>query len=165
MIEEGVDNSLWAAVVSTERHLIEDQAQFNKLGSTRTRIISLALASADSWNRTAALHFLQSFTSDIPQLMPELLRLSISNRWASYARETIASASPSTVRPVLETTIWPLLEDADADTYQRLTEVVARVEAWSILGRIINIGLNTSDTSIAEVCDELEQRYGGFLKN
>lgn len=129
---------LWRSLVDAERAVRARRAEVHGLGpAARTEVLSNALASESNWDRTSALVFLRSFPEDVPVLLPAILDLAISTRWAPYAREAIAAAPRGEVIHALRSEIPPRLPRSDADAYRRLAEVLVAVAAWDTLADLI----------------------------
>jgi len=151
---------LWHALVDAERSVRGRRAEIYGLGAAaRTEILSSALTSASNWDRASALTFLRSFPEDVPALLPEILNLAMSHRWASEAREAVAAGPRNDVIDRLRSQITSRLPGSDADDYRRLAEVLVRVEAWDLLAELIRSALDHAEEDFTEIASDFSSVY------
>ncbi|HUB42648.1 MAG TPA: hypothetical protein VMA72_27660 [Streptosporangiaceae bacterium] len=94
------DQDLWDALVEAERRHRQRRADFYQNAQDPTRILTTALA-GPAWQAATALEFLRVFSRDGTGLLPQLVELSLSQKWALAARQAIASIPRDLLWPAL----------------------------------------------------------------
>jgi hypothetical protein len=153
------DSDLWQAFVEAKRELHRRQAEFYQNARDRPMVLKAALA-AGAWHQRTALDFLAALSADGLALLPELVELSTSHRWALDARQAIARIPRDRLLPLLEPLILDRLDSADDDEYRRFAELLAHIEAWELLGRLAARGLASNDPDTREVAQDFTESYG-----
>jgi hypothetical protein len=101
------DRELWDALVEAEREDAQRRADFYQNAQGRTGILTSALR-GKPWQQATALGFLRDFSSDGPELVPQLVELALSpplgpGRAAGHrpypARPALAGPHPGYRRP------------------------------------------------------------------
>lgn len=154
------DHTLWETVVAAERELAGCRADFYQHANSRLEILAEAL-NGSGWDRAAAMNFLAVLgLHDTLELLPQLVELALSHRWAGRARQAIGSARRDRLIPALEEIVLPRLGSADWDEYRRLAELLAHVEAWDILRQLTQRALTSDDLDTREVGEDFTTQYG-----
>jgi hypothetical protein len=160
-LSETDDHGLWAAVVAAQTELAARRADFHQHARSPGPILAQALSGPPS-EQAAALRFLavSRYLSDHLELLPALIELALSHRWAAYARQAIGAARRDHLIPAMRQLVLPLLENADCDDYRRLAELLAHVQAWELLGELIRRALTSADADMREVGEDFTSSYG-----
>jgi hypothetical protein len=155
------DHALWMAVVAAQKELAARRADFHQHARSPGSVLSDALHGSN-WEQSAALRFLAAFgyLSDHMELLPRLVEMAQSHRWAGYARQAIGAARRDRLIPAIGRLVPPLLETADCDGYRRLAELLAHIRAWDLLGELSRRALASADPDIREVGEDLTSSYG-----
>ncbi|MFV5998755.1 hypothetical protein ACNPQM_42110 [Streptomyces sp. NPDC056231] len=155
------DHDLWQAFVEAKREMHRCQAEFYQHAHDRPKVLKAALAGgAGAWDQGAALDFLAALSADGPALLPELVGWSTSHDWALAARQAIVQIPRDQLLPLLEPLIMDQLDSADDDEYRRFAELLAHIEAWELLGRLVARALTTDNPHIREVAVDFTESYG-----
>ncbi|GAA4618540.1 hypothetical protein GCM10023195_83400 [Actinoallomurus liliacearum] len=155
------DQDLWDAVVAAEKELVRRRADFYRNAKGRSEVVKAAL-SGDAWQQGSALGFLDSLSEDAPDVLPQLVGLSMSHRWALQARRVVHRIPPDRLWPMLTPMVSGLLKTADADDHLRLAELLAHVGAWPLLRQLADRAVTHDDPEIREVAEDVTRRYGRF---
>jgi hypothetical protein len=155
------DQALWAAVVAAQTELAACRAAFYQHARSPGLVLAHALSGPGS-ERAAALRFLAAsgYVSDHLELLPALIDMAQSHRWAGYARHAIAATCRDRLLPALQQLIPPLLETADYDDYRRLAELLAHVQAWQLLADLTQRALASTDPDMREVGEDFTSSHG-----
>ncbi|MFB6839887.1 hypothetical protein [Streptomyces sp. NPDC056361] len=155
------DDELWQAVVEAKREMHRRQADFHHKAGSRPDILKAALAAGSGpWQRGAALDFLTELSDDVPALLGDLVGLCLSHGWALAARQAIDSIPHDELLPLLEPLVMERLGSADDDEYRRLAELLAHVQAWELLSRLVGRALDTDDPDTHEVAEDFTEWHG-----
>jgi hypothetical protein len=160
-VNETEDHTLWMAVVAAQTELAARRADFHQHARSPASILAGAL-NGPAREQAAALRFLADFgyVGDHIELLPKLIELAQSHRWAGYARQAIGAARRDRLLPALQQLVPPLLDTADCDDYRRLAELLAHVKAWEILGELTRRVLASADPDMREVGEDFTSSYG-----
>ncbi|MET8537005.1 hypothetical protein ABZV67_35675 [Streptomyces sp. NPDC005065] len=155
------DNDLWQSFVEAKREMHRRQAEFYQHAQDRSEVLKAALAAgAGAWDQGAAFDFLAALSADGPALLPELVGWSTSHKWALAARQAIDRIPRDQLLHLLEPLILDRLDSADGDDYQRFAELLAHVEAWELLGRLVARALTIDDPHTHQVAEDFTELYG-----
>jgi hypothetical protein len=155
------DSDLWQAFVEAKREMYRRQAEFYQNAGDRPEILKAALAAgAGAWHQRTALDFLAVLWDDGLSLLPELVELSTSHRWALAARQAIDRIPRDRLLPSLEPLILDRLDSADYDEYRRFAQLLAHVAAWELLGQLAARGLASNDPDTREAAQDFTKAYG-----
>jgi hypothetical protein len=155
------DQDLWAAVVQAERELARRRADFYQYAQDQTTILAQALRGR-GWDTSAALWFLREFYDGTPALLQPLVGAALSDRSALWARQAIARVSSDRLFPQLERIVLARLDSADDLDYRRLAELLAHVQAWTILHKLVLRALASDDDDTREVGEDFTASYGAW---
>jgi hypothetical protein len=160
-VNQSSDHELWAAVVHAQADLAARRADFHQHASLPGPVLSQALHGSNR-EKSAALQFLATFgyLSDHMELLPELVEMAQSHRWAGYARHAIGAARSDQIIPALRQLLPAVLQTADYDSYRRLAELLSHIRAWHLLGELCQRALASDDTDIREVGEDFTSSYG-----
>lgn len=160
-MNETEDHDLWMAVVAAQAELAARRADFHQHARSPATILAGAL-NGPSREQAAALRFLAAsgYLSDHMELLPKLIELAQSHRWAGYARQAIGAARRDRLIPAIQQLVPPLLDTADWDAYRRLAELLAHTEAWQSLGELTRRALSSADPDTREVGEDFTTSYG-----
>jgi hypothetical protein len=122
------DRELWNALVEAKREYNRRQADFYQNAQDRTRILKSALT-GEPWQQATALSFLRAFAPDHADLLPQLVNLSLSHRWALAAQQAIDCIPRGRLWPALTPIIDVQLQTTDPDDLRRLAELLAHIQA------------------------------------
>jgi hypothetical protein len=153
------DRELWVAVVTAERELARCRGEFYQHARSRPQVLGAALR-GQNWEVAAALHFLSMLPADSLELLPQMVQLALSDRWALYARRAIDRAPRDRLHPALNDIILPRLSSADEDEYRRFAELLSHVEAWDLLPQLTQRALASDDPYTREVAEDFIEWYG-----
>lgn len=108
----------------------------------------------------AARRELHQFPQDTLALLPELVDLAVSDRTHGWACEAIGHLRPEALIPALEPIIADHLDRrGDLYEYQCLSSLLGRIQAWDLLGGLVERALRSEDPEILEAGRSLESRY------
>jgi len=155
------DRDLWMAVVAAQAELSARRAAFHQHARSPATVLAGAL-NGPAGEQAAALRFLAAsgYLSDHMELLPALLGLAQSHRWAGYARQAISAARRDRLIPAIEELVPPLLDTADYDACRRLAELLARIGAWQSLAELTRRALSSADPDTREVGEDFTASYG-----
>jgi hypothetical protein len=155
------DQVLWAAVVAAQAELAARRADFHQHARSPGTVLAEALTGPPR-QQAAALRFLAAsgYVSDHLELLPTLMQLALSHRWAAYARQAIAAARRDRLIPAMQQLVPPMLENADCDDYRRLAELLAHIKEWELLGELTRRAVASADPDMREVGDDFTSSYG-----
>lgn len=156
------DQRLWGAVVAAEQCMARAQSKFYRDAQSRVETLRVALRKS-KWETGAALSFLRVLGADVPDLLPELVGLCLSDAWARDARQAIAAGNRETVVPRLDGIVRNRLATADGYEFRRLGEMLVHVHAWPTLRALVVRALSSEDHEIREVGGDLEDAYGSMI--
>jgi hypothetical protein len=119
-VGEPDDQVLWDAVVAAQAELAARHVDFYRNAHSPVIIIARALRGQPR-EHAAALRFLArfGFLRDHLELLPGLIGMAQSHRWALWARWAIGGAGQDRVIPALKEQIPPLLQTADSGGLRR----------------------------------------------
>ncbi|MFJ3176597.1 hypothetical protein ACIPJK_38460 [Streptomyces roseus] len=161
MSTQPTDDDLWQAFVEAKQEMHRRQAEFYQHARNKPEILKAALAPrAGAWHQGAAFDFLSVLSDDGPALLPELVGWSTSHRWALAARQAIDRIPRDPLIPLLEPLILNQLDTADDDEYRRFAELLAHIEAWDLLGRLVTQAQSSDDPHTQEVAADFTEWYG-----
>lgn len=152
------DQQLWAALVDAGREHRRRKAGFYQNAQDRTGVLRTALH-GQSWQVATALDYLRVFASDAPELLPELVELSLSARWALAARHAVAAIPRDRLWPVLTPVIDVQMQKTDPDDLRRLAELLAHLQAWPMLKNLVSRAQEINDPDAGEVADDFASTY------
>ncbi|MEV6675195.1 hypothetical protein [Streptomyces sp. NPDC051162] len=152
----------WHALVSAEKEVARCRAEVNELPS-RAEILAEAMSGRSVWGRSTAMTFLRHFPEDVPRFLELLVDLSLSIGWAQQAWEAILPARREIDLSRFTEIVLRHLSDGDAEDYLRLADMLTHVEAWEILGVVIERARESDDPEIRQVADDFTESYGGML--
>lgn len=155
------DRDFWMAVVAAQAELAFRRADFHQHARFPGTILAGAL-NGPAREQAAALRFLAAFgyLSDHMELLPRLIEMAQSHRWAGDARQAIGAARRDRLIPAIQQLLPPLLDTADYDGYRRLAELLAHVGAWQSLGELTRRALSSADPDTREVGEDFTTSYG-----
>jgi hypothetical protein len=153
----------WRALIAAEQKASRLRAEFNR-SEDRTAILSDALAMTSPLDRSTAITFLRLIPEDVPKVLEQLVGLCLSADWLTLAREPIRSARSESLLVKLDEIVSRVLEgNTFAQDYHNMASMLAYVEAWEILARVLEKARGSSDAEIRDVADEYTCTYGGML--
>jgi len=152
---------LWQALVDAERELAPIRADFYNKAQDRTAILRHALG-GDSWQQATALRFLRDFPADSPALLPQLVDLTLSHRWALAARQVIDRIPRDRLWPLLVPIIDAKIATTDPDDLRRLAELLAHIRALPLLEKLVVRARGIDDPEAREVADDFTDQYRLF---
>ena len=153
------DQQLWDALVAAEQELARCRTDFYQHAQDSPGTLRAALAAGTSWNQATALHYLSVLSQDGPELLPQLVEIATSHRWALDARQAIDRIPRDRLWPVLELVISTRLESADADEYRCFAELLVHIRAWPLLEQLANRARAIDDPDVREVAEEFTDSY------
>lgn len=154
------DRQLWDALVEAQREHTRRQADFYQNAQDRTQILKSALA-GEPWQQATAFSFLRAFPPE-GDLLPQLVELSLSQRWVLAARQAIDRVPRGQLWPVLTPVIDVQMETTDPDDLRRLAELLAHIKAWPLLEKLVCRARDIDDPDAREVADDFADEYGLF---
>lgn len=155
------DLDLWSAVVQAEREVARRRADFYRHAKDQTAILAQALC-GHGWDTGAALWYLREFYDGTPALLEPLVDAALSERTALWARQAIARVSSDRLVPELEPIVLARLDGADDLDYRRLAELLAHVQAWPVLHKLVLRALASDDPDTREVGDDVTAAHGAW---
>lgn len=156
------DQELWDALVEAERQCRQRRADFYQNAQDPKRILATALA-GQAWQVATALEYLRAFSRDSTELLPQLVELSLSQKWALAAREAIASIPPNLLWPALTPVVSVRMHTTDPDELRRLAELLAHLQAWPQLTKLVSAAEAVDDPEVRDLADDFASRYAQFL--
>ena len=156
------DRKLWDALVEAKREYNQRQADFYQNAQDQTRILKSALT-GNPWQKATALTFLRSFAPDGVDLLPQLVDLSLSHRWALDARQAIDRIPRGRLWPALPPIIAAQRQTTDPADLRRLGELLAHIQAWPLLNKLISRARDVGDPEAREIADDFTGQYGGLF--
>ncbi|GLX03547.1 hypothetical protein [Microbispora sp. NBRC 16548] len=162
MGQQATDRRMWEAIIAAEQQSARLRADFYRHAASRAETLSAALRGS-TWDRGAALTFLQTFPSDVPALLRPLVELALSQAWALDARRAIARGRRDLVLPRLRDMVVERLPTADAEDLRRMAELLGSIEAWQILRVLVQNAAGSDDPDAREVAEDFTGRYGPML--
>lgn len=148
-----LDTDLWAAVVAAEQQAASARAEFYHNAESRHDVLAAGLHGS-RWEQRSALTFLECFPDDVPALLDQVIDLATSPRWAGPARQAIASNKAEAVVHRVRQLIDMRLENADADDYRRLAELLVHLNDTQALRALIERAKSNNDPEIREVGED-----------
>jgi hypothetical protein len=158
------DRELWDALVEAKREYNRRQADFYQNTQDRTRILKSALT-GDAWQQTTALTFLRAFAPDHADLLPQLVNLSLSHRWGLAAWQVIDGIPRGRLWPALTPIIDAQLQTTDPDDLRRLAGLLAHIQAWPLLKKLVSRARDIGDPEALEVADDFTGKYGRLFQS
>ncbi len=152
------DRELWAALVDAEREYRRHRADFYQNARDRLPILKSALA-GPPWQVATALRFLREFSHDAPDLLPQIVALSMSTRWALAARQAIDRIPRDRLWSALTPIIDMQVQTTDPDDLRRLAELLAHVQAWPLLKKLATRARDLDDPEARELADDVTSQY------
>jgi len=155
------DQGLWDQFVEAKRQMHHWQAEFYQQTRDRQAVLRAALdPSAGVWQQGAAFDFLNSFTSEVIPLLPEVFRWAIkSERWMVPAQEAIARIPRDERMTLLKPLFLDQLETAEDDDYPNLARLAVRCEAWPLLDRLVQQAASNDNPEVRELVEYYNDTY------
>lgn len=155
------DRELWEALVEAEREHVQRRANFYNKTQDRTRVLKRAL-DGTPWQQATALSFLRDFPADSLALLPQLVELTLSHRWALAARQAIDRIPRDRLWPVLTPVLGAKMATTDPDDLRRLAELLAHINALPLLEKLIARACRIDDPEARELADDFTDQYRLF---
>jgi hypothetical protein len=159
----GTEDPLWRALAAAEQDVTRLRAEFNRRAD-RTEILARALAKVSIGDRATALEVLRIFPNDVPRLLEELVDLGLSIRWLTYVRELLRAACSESLLVKLDEVVADIMvENTHVQDYNNIANMLAYVEAWGTLAKVLDKARVSADPEVREVADDFTRSYGGKL--
>lgn len=155
------DQDLWATVVQAQREFARRCGDFYQRAQDQTTILVQALG-GHGWETSAALWYLREFYDGTPALLEPLIDATLSDRSALWARQAIGRGPSDRLFPELERIVLARLDGADDLDYRRLAELLAHIQAWTILHKLVLRALASDDDDTREVGDDFTASHGAW---
>ncbi|MBY8879921.1 hypothetical protein [Actinacidiphila acidipaludis] len=157
------DQERWAAVVAARSELHRVQADFHQDAADPAGVLREALRGNVGGQATALL-YLGGLSRDAAALLPELVALTISDRFHGYARAAIAQIRRDELMPELEPLVTQHLESGDDYEYWRLGDLLAYLQAWPLLRDLVQRALADADPEVREAGRFYADEYAVSLR-
>ncbi|GIF24010.1 hypothetical protein BJ973_004622 [Actinoplanes tereljensis] len=148
-----VDQELWAAVVAAQQQLARARAEFHRHAQSRPEILAGALRGS-SWERGAALSFLETLPDDVPELLDVLIDNAMAPGWALAARRAIAAGRPEAISPLIKKASAERSLNADAEDCRRLAELLEHLGESDCLADLLQAAGRQGDPEYLEIVED-----------
>jgi hypothetical protein len=158
-----VIDDVWSSLVSAERNVAELRAEINSSANKATVLEASLAVEAGVWEQRAALGFLHSFASEIPNHVPRLFQLALGERWGGEARELLARGRRPRIVLAVVQCVMESVPLTEAEDYLHVAALLSRLEVGDTLRLIAADAARSDDPEVREAGEFIRERHGRLI--